>query len=235
MGEDGTVLYGIVRAIAWLIFRITVALLGGFRHEGRENVPKTGGVLITPNHISDADPPIVGIALPRSCYFMAKEELFQIRLIGPFIRLLHGFPVKRYTADRAALRYTEQLLERGEAVVIFPEGKLSEDGKLQEFLPGALLVAQRTGVPIVPTIIEGTDSLMPYGKLVPQHAHRRIIVRFGHPVTLAELTGGAKGGEALKQGAERLREIMRALQQGDTASVQPRVSAPPRPQQEEGS
>lgn len=221
-----TVFYEIVRAMAWLIFRITVALLGGFRHEGRENVPKTGGVLITPNHISDADPPLVGIALPRSCYFMAKEELFQLPLIGPLIRLLHGFPVKRYTADRAALRTAEQLLERGEAVVIFPEGKLSEDGQLQEFLPGVLLVAQRASVPIVPTIIEGSDSLMPYGKLIPQHAHRRIIVRFGQPVTLAELTGGAKGGDALKQGAERLREIMQALQQGDTASAESRVTTP---------
>jgi 1-acyl-sn-glycerol-3-phosphate acyltransferase len=189
-------------------------LLGGLRIEGRENVPRTGGALITPNHISDADAPTVGLALPRASYFMAKEELFQIRFLGPLIRWLHGFPVKRYTADRAALRRAEQLLKQGEAVVVFPEGKLSEDGKLQELLPGVMLMAQRANVPIVPTILEGTDSLMPYGKLIPHHAHRRIIVRFGPPVMLAELIGSAKGGDALKLGAERLHQILRALQQG---------------------
>jgi 1-acyl-sn-glycerol-3-phosphate acyltransferase len=206
--------YWLIRPIAWVIFRLIYALLGGLRFEGRENVPLTGGVLITPNHISDADPPTVGLALPRACYIMAKEELFQMRIIGPIIRWLHGFPIKRYTADRTALRTAEQLLERGEAVVIFPEGKLSEDGQLQELLPGALLVAHRANAPIVPTILLGTDSLMPYGKVWPRHAHRRIVVRFGRPVTVAELTGGQKGGEALKRGAERLREVMLAIQQG---------------------
>jgi 1-acyl-sn-glycerol-3-phosphate acyltransferase len=206
--------FWIVRTIVWVLLRILYSVLGGLRIEGRENVPRRGGVLIAPNHISDADPPTVGFALPRASYFMAKEELFQTRFIGPLIRALHGFPVKRYTADRSALRLAEQRLEEGNAVVIFPEGKLSEDGQLQEMLPGALLVAQRAHVPIVPTILEGTDRLMPYGKLVPQHAGRPIVVRFGPPVTVETLTGGRKGGEALKLGAKRLRAILLALQQG---------------------
>jgi 1-acyl-sn-glycerol-3-phosphate acyltransferase len=207
-------LFWIVRSIVWVLLRILYSALGGLRIEGRENVPRKGGVLIAPNHISDADPPTVGFALPRDSYFMAKEELFQTRFIGPLIRALHGFPVKRYTADRSALRFAEKRLEEGNAVVIFPEGKLSEDGKLQEMLPGALLVAHRANVPIVPAILEGTDKLMPYGKLIPQHVGRPIVVRFGAPVTVEELTGGRKGGEALKRGAKRLREILLALQQG---------------------
>src|SRR5579885_2958350 len=104
--------YAIIRPIAWVLLRIAFALLGGIRFEGRENVPKRGGVLVTPNHISDADPPTMGIAMPRACYFMAKEELFHMRFLGALIRWLHGFPVKRYTADRAALRYAENLLEQ---------------------------------------------------------------------------------------------------------------------------
>ena len=206
--------FWIFRPIAWVTFHILYAIFGGIRFEGRENVPRTGGVLITPNHISDADPPAIGIALPRSCYVMAKEELFQMKIIGPMIRWIHGFPVKRYTADRAALRYAQERLEEGHAVVIFPEGKLSETGQLQLLLPGVLLIAKAANVPIVPTILEGTDSLMPYGKVWPRFAGRKVIVRFGPPVTVAELTGGAKGGEATRQGAERLRELMLALQQG---------------------
>jgi len=227
------VLYRLIRPIFWITFRVLFALLGGIRYEGRTNVPKQGGVLIAPNHISDADPPAVGVALPRPCYFMAKEELFRIPILGLIMRVMHGFPIKRYSADRAALRYTEELLKQGEAVVIFPEGKLSQNGQLQPLLPGVLLVAQRAGVPIIPTIIEGTDSLLPYGKLIPGHAHRRIIVRFGRPVTVAELTEGAKGGEAHKLGAERLREIMLALQQGrPTPEFRPAPAGdcpPPRP------
>lgn len=207
-------LYRILRPIVWTVLRAVYAVLGGIRYEGRENVPPSGGVLVTPNHISDADPTAVGVALPRSCYFMAKEELFRIPLLGWLIRAMHGFPVKRYTADRTALKMAEELLEGGEAVVIFPEGKLSENGRLQELLPGVLLIAQRAGVPIVPTIIEGTNVMLPYGKLIPRHPHRRTVVRFGKPVTVGELAGSAKGGDALRQGAQRLREILLALQQG---------------------
>ncbi len=206
--------FAIIRPIVWVLLHIAYALLGGIRFEGRENVPKQGGVLITPNHISDADPPTMGLAVPRDCYFMAKEELFNVPILSALIRWLHGFPVKRYTADRVALRRAEELLKQGEALVIFPEGKVSEDAKLQPILPGVLLLAQRTNVPIVPTIIEGTDKLIPYGKYIPRPAHRRSIVRFGPPVMLADLTGQAKGGEALKRGAERLQTLLRALQEG---------------------
>lgn len=217
--------FWLIRPIAWVLIHLVYLVCGGIRFEGRQHVPKKGGVLITPNHISDADPPTIGVALPRACYFMAKSELFT-GLLGKVIRWLHGFPVKRYTADRTALRYAEERLKEGEAVVIFPEGKLSEDGNLQPVLPGVLLVAQHANVPIVPTIIEGTDRLMPYGKLTPRPAGRHIIVRFGPPVTFAELSGGEKGSEGVKRGAERLGELMRALQQNqpyppDTRSARP--------------
>lgn len=211
-------LYWILRLILLVVLRFLYTCLGGIRFEGREWVPRKGGVLITPNHISDADPTAVGLALPRACYFMAKEELFQIRLLGPFLRVMRTFPVRRYSADRGALARAERLLRQGEAVVIFPEGRLSEDGSLQELLPGALLVAQRTGVPIVPTIIEGTDRLIPYGQLMPRHAGRRIVIRFGPPVTFAELAGGQQGSEALRVAAQRLREILLELQQGQVCS-----------------
>jgi 1-acyl-sn-glycerol-3-phosphate acyltransferase len=203
----------IFRPFAWIGLHIAYWIYGGIRYEGRANVPRHGGVLILPNHISDADPTAIALALPRACHYMAKEELFSKPILGTLIRWLRGFPVRRYTADRAALRRTEELLKAGWAVVIFPEGRISETGTLQPILPGALLAAQRAGVPIVPTIIEGTDRLMPYGETKPRHAGRPIVVRFGKPVTVGELTGDVKGGEALKAGAERLHEILLALQE----------------------
>lgn len=205
--------YWIVRSIVWVVLHSIFFYYGGIRFEGRQNVPRKGGVLITPNHISDGDPPAMGVAVPRACYFMAKEELFDMRYWGTLIRWLHGFPVKRNTADRAALRFAEDLLKKGEAVVIFPEGKISEDGTLQQMLPGALLVAKRANVPIVPTVLINTDDLMPYKKLWPRHIKKPIIVRFGPPVPIEDLVGDEKGSEGLKQASERLRECIRAVQE----------------------
>jgi 1-acyl-sn-glycerol-3-phosphate acyltransferase len=215
--------YWLARPIFWLIFRTIFLLCGGIRFEGRENVPLNSGALITPNHISDADPPTVAIALPRACWCMAKEEIMNKPVVGAISRWLHGFPVKRYTADRTALRRAEQLLKDGEAVIIFPEGRISPDGTIWPLLPGVLLIARSAGVPIVPTIIIGSNRIIPYGKLVPRPAFKKTIVRFGKPITVEELTLGEKGGEALKIGAERLRQILIALQAGtpmpDLASI----------------
>jgi 1-acyl-sn-glycerol-3-phosphate acyltransferase len=218
--------YWLIRPIAWVVFHLAYLLFGGVRFEGREYVPKTGGVLITPNHISDADPPTVAIALPRDCWVMAKEEIFAMPIIGPLSRWLHGFPVKRYTADRTALRRAEELLKQGEAVVIFPEGKLSADGQMQPMLPGVLLIAKSADVVIIPTVLLGTTRIIPYGSVIPRPAWKRTIVRFGPPVTVADLTGGGKGSAALHRGAERLRELMLALQRGEPYPEMTLAAAP---------
>lgn len=189
-----------VRTIVWVLLRILLSWVGGVRFEGRENVPRKGGVLVTPNHFSDGDPPVIGFALPRACYFMAKEELFAMKFWGKVIVWLHGFPIKRYSADRAALKRAEQLLKAGEAVVIFPEGKLSEDAKLQPFLPGVLLIAQHAQAPILPVAMLRVNEMMPYGELKPRRIGKRLIIRFGKPVTAEELTGGLRGGQVMRRG-----------------------------------
>jgi 1-acyl-sn-glycerol-3-phosphate acyltransferase len=204
----------IFRPFTWLLLRIAYWYLGGICIEGRENVPRKGGILVTPNHISNADPPTIGFALPRASYFMANEKLFHRPVLGLLIRWLHGFPVKPGTPDRAALRRGEELLKQGEALVIFPEGTHSPDGKLLPMQPGALLVAQRAGVPIVPTIVLGTTDLIPYGEEKIRRSGKPVIVRFGAAVTVEELTGGKKGSDGLKAGAARLGELMLALQEG---------------------
>jgi 1-acyl-sn-glycerol-3-phosphate acyltransferase len=201
-----------IRGICWILLRSLLWLFGGLRIEGREYVPRTGGVLIAANHISDADPLVIGAATPRYCYFMAKEELLQMRVIGPLMRFMRAFPVKRYSADRAALRRAVELLSRGEALVVFPEGRISETAELQEIYPGALMMAHHADVPILPSILVGTERMVPYAKWVPRHAHGKMVVRFGPPMTVEALTGGAKGGDGYRIGAQRLREVLLALQ-----------------------
>jgi 1-acyl-sn-glycerol-3-phosphate acyltransferase len=203
----------IMRPIAWVVLQIAYRYYGGIRFEGRENVPRKGGVLITPNHISNADPPAIALALPRACYTLANRTLFDRPILGWFIRQLRGIPIEPGSPDRTALRRGEAVLKQGEALVIFPEGTHSTDGRLLPMQPGALLLAQRANVPIVPTIIEGSDGIVPYGEERPRRSNRPVIVRFGPPVTLAELTGNRKGSEGLRAGAERLGELMLALQE----------------------
>jgi len=218
----------LLRPFAWVVLKIAFWYYGGIRFEGRENVPRKGGVLITPNHVSNADPPVIGFAVPRASYFMANLDLFKRPVLGVLIRWFRGFPVRTGTPDRQALRRGEELLKRGEALVIFPEGTHSLDGKLQRMQPGALLLAQRASVPIVPTIIVGSTNMIPYGEMKPRRIAHPIVVRFGKSVALAELTGGRKGGEGLRVGAARLGEFMLALQEGRPYPTAAQVPTPNR-------
>jgi 1-acyl-sn-glycerol-3-phosphate acyltransferase len=201
-------LYRITWPFMKLFMRIVFAVLGGFQRRGTENVPRTGGVLLCPNHVCDADPPAVAVALPRDAWFMAKEEIFAIPILGPLARLWHGFPVKRNTADRAALRRAEELLRAGEAVVIFPEGGGNPEGTLQPLNPGALMVALRADVPVIPVALVNTNRVWPYGEIFPRRAGVPVSVTFGAPLDLSDLKG-TRG--AVEIATRRLAETLAAM------------------------
>jgi 1-acyl-sn-glycerol-3-phosphate acyltransferase len=170
---------GLVKLIFWLC--------GGLRATGQENVPLTGRLLVCPNHISDSDPPAVLATLPRGDFAtMAKEELFRIPILRWMLRVYGTFPVVRDSADRKALRLAEKVLETESALLIFPEGRLSEDGSLLKMQSGAAVLALRTGAPIVPVGLIGTNNVLPYAKLVPRRARKPTRVRFGAAITLGE-------------------------------------------------
>lgn len=160
---------------------IFLTIFGPVRVEGRKNVPLKGGLLVLANHISDADPPAVGHALPRAAYFMAKSELFKIPILGPLIRAYHAFPVNRGAPDRSAIRKTVDLLQKGEAVIMFPEGECSETGELLPILPGAALIIRTAGVKAICAGVRGTARILPYGKLIPRPAFGGVSVTFGEP------------------------------------------------------
>src|SRR5207302_80208 len=96
-------------------------------------------------------------------------------------------PVERGTADRGAMRLAEQILDEGDALVIFPEGAVSEDGTMHPFHHGLALIALRTGAPVVPVGLLHTDELIPYGKFVPRLTRHQVVIRYGDPVPLADL------------------------------------------------
>lgn len=176
-GRSLRLLFPFIRAFAWVLFMV----LGPWRVTGRYRVPRHGGLVILANHISDADPVAMQLACPRLVHFMAKSELFEMRLIGPFMRWFKAFPVRRGEPDRGALKHAIALAKAGEAVCVFPEGQLSETGELGPVLPGAALIVRQAGVPVLCCGLRRTDRMLPYGKLAPRPAFGWVTATWGEP------------------------------------------------------
>jgi 1-acyl-sn-glycerol-3-phosphate acyltransferase len=140
-----------------------------FRFSGKGNVPTTGPVLIVSNHQSNLDPVLVGLACPRQLKYLARKGLF----FFPFnlwIRALGAFPIDREKGAIAGIRTALNLLKQNNALVVFPEGSRTNDGKLQEMLPGFCLLARKSGATIVPAAIDGAFAALPRGSaLVRPH------------------------------------------------------------------
>jgi 1-acyl-sn-glycerol-3-phosphate acyltransferase len=172
------------------IFGLVFLCCGGIKRKNvavLDSLPPHTGVLLCPNHVSDADPAAIYWGLGRPAWYMAKSELFSVPVLGSLMRFFQAFPVKRDTADRAALKRAEELLKEGNLVVIFPEGGGNFDNTLQPLHPGALLIAMKTRVPIIPVAIKNTALVWPYGKLKLQFSPKPVEIVFGEPLDLSDL------------------------------------------------
>jgi 1-acyl-sn-glycerol-3-phosphate acyltransferase len=154
-------------------------LVGGlFSVDGADNVPRSGPLLVCPNHISTIDPPMVPAFLPRSdSWSMGKAEYFAKTFTRYLFTWYHAFPVVRHTADRKAVRRAREVLEQGHALVVYPEGTRIREGGLKEAEPGAGFLAQISGAPVVPVGLIGTRDCFPTGARWPRR--RRVRVVFG--------------------------------------------------------
>ncbi len=180
--------YGITRVIV----RLVVPLLGGITVRGAENIPGRGPVILAPNHRAYMDPPYLSLVTRRQLRMMAKEELFHNALFGRYLRAMSAFPVKRGTADRAALKRAAAELKAGRVLGIFPEGKRSDPGTISPAEKGFALVARQTGAPIVPIALEGTDRVLPKGGGL-HRAH--VTATIGVPKTAKEMLAAYTGEE----------------------------------------
>lgn len=169
-----------VYRLSRLLIRVILTAVFGFRVVGRAHEPPAGPVVVVSNHVSDLDPLVVGAALRRRVAFMAKEELFHVPLLRWWVAACGAFPVRRGVPDRRALRLSLDVLARGEALVMFPEGTRGRDRTLRPPEPGAALLALRTGAVLLPVAVLGTDEVLPRGARRPRRA--RISVRIGAPL-----------------------------------------------------
>ena len=198
----------------WVAYPVAKALLaiglfffGPVRIRAKQNVPRSGGLLVIANHLSDSDPAVIGYALPRMAHYMAKRELFDIPVLSWIIRTLRAFPVNRGSPDRAAIRKTVELIQRGDAVVVFPEGQLSETGVLQPLMPGVAMIVARSGAPVLCVGLIGTTRIIPFGSVWPRPAFGGVIVNFGLPKTFEH---GASSAEILGWMSDQLEQLTRS-------------------------
>jgi 1-acyl-sn-glycerol-3-phosphate acyltransferase len=172
------VIYAFLCAVMRLLTR--TYLLGLFKVVGVENVPRTGALIICPNHSATLDPPMVPAFTPRSdTWSMAKSEYFRHPLSNFIFRAYHAFPVVRHSADRAALRWSFDLLKAGHALIIFPEGTRMESGVLGPPEPGSGFLAQKAGSLVLPVGLTGTRECLPKGARWPRRT--RVSITFGKP------------------------------------------------------
>ena len=136
---------------------------------GTHRLPERGGCLVAATHQSFLDPVFVGLALRRQLCYLARDSLFRAPLLGPLIRALGAHPVARGRASsRDALRRSAEILDDGRALIIFPEGTRSSDGRIQPLKRGAAMVARRSQVPILPVLVVGTHGVWPRGRRLPR-------------------------------------------------------------------
>ena len=170
----------------YLLIKPLLLLLSRWRVEGKENIPREGPLIVVANHLSNTDPPLLSVCIPRRIVFMAKEELFRNVVFGPLTRGWHAFPVRRGQLDLEALRNAQEVLKKGMVLGMFPEAMRSSDARMQQAYTGAALIAYRGKATILPVGITGSHRLIRYGFTL-----RRPLVtaNIGKPFTLPPAQG----------------------------------------------
>lgn len=199
------------RGIPYLVIRwlAHLCLVGLFRVRvsGAENVPPEGGCIIASNHQSYLDPILVVYGAKRTVEILARSSLFDNRFFGRLIEWSGAIPIERDGLGLDALRKAVKLTAEGRAVLVFPEGTRTTDGRIGEIKPAVAMLAAKSGVPVIPAVVEGAHAAWPRGRRYPKLSH--IKVMFGNPVRPTDIERSKKGYESF---CGRLREAMTAMQ-----------------------
>lgn len=231
------------------LIRLLNLLLGPLTHRdwrGQQNIPPTGGVVIVANHISNVDPLVLAQYLAYSGRwprYLAKASLFSVPVVGRVLRAIGQIPVHRDSgAARQAVRYADQAIEQGKAVVVYPEGTITHDPDLwpMQGRSGAVRIALKTGCPVIPVGQWGAQDIM-WGKtihvprLLPRKTLRLIA---GEPVPLDDLRGRPTSPQVLAQATDRVMDAITMLvadlrqDTPPTTRCDPRQASTSRPQKE---
>jgi 1-acyl-sn-glycerol-3-phosphate acyltransferase len=186
-------------------FLFVMRVLFRIEYHGWESIPREGPLLIVANHVTYFDPPWVAARIYRRLRYMAWDKLLEIPIAGRIMRWSGAFPVSLENPESSAYKAALKILLDGEALMIFPEGGRSPDGRLRPFKIGAARLALRTGAPIVPAVIHGGENVWSPQMLLPRPGKVRVdyltpITKEGFPEDAAKLM-------------EKVRETMLSRQQ----------------------
>jgi 1-acyl-sn-glycerol-3-phosphate acyltransferase len=176
--------------LGWMMFRTMFATYFRWRTFTPENVPLEGGVIIASNHSSYLDPPLVGSGVRRDINYLARESLFRFPGMGALLRSWNSVPVDRDGGGARGLKAILDRLLAGGAIILFPEGTRSRDGKLQAAHSGIGLTVIKSTAPVVPVRVFGTYEA--YGRHIKFPRPHRVMVKYGRPMNFGALRAEAK-------------------------------------------
>lgn len=178
----------------YIFWNYFYTFLFSLRKQGGNNIPKNGPVLLIANHESFLDPVAVGLTSTRNLCYLARKSLFHNPWLAAYLKAVGVFPVDLDGVAKEGIRSTLALLEKNKVVLLFPEGTRSESGTVQDLQPGIILLARRSGAPVLPVGIVGAYEAMPRTSLIPnfcplfkEGSKGSIAVSIGKPVYPHEL------------------------------------------------
>ena len=218
------------RFVAGRGLRLVLAILMKHEQRGQQNLPRTGGVILAPNHLSYADWAAVAVFSydgGRFPVFLIKSSIFNVKVVGPFLRKLGQLPVYRNRNDAAlVLRQAEEALRDGQCVIVYPEGTASRDPDLWPMVAktGAARLALKTGVPVIPIGQWGAHEVLPYGSTKPRLSPRKTArLVAGPPVDLSAFEGKPLTATTLREATAAIMTDVTALLAGLRQATPPAV------------
>jgi 1-acyl-sn-glycerol-3-phosphate acyltransferase len=198
--------------IGWIFFRALYKFYFRWRVYNPERVPLSGPVILASNHASLLDPPLVGAGLRRGINYLARESLFRFPGIGALLRSWNSVPVDRDGGGAAGLKAILNRLFNGGAIILFPEGTRTRDGRLQPARSGIGLTVIKSNAPVVPVRVFGTYEA--YGRHMRLPLPRRVAVKYGEPMRFESLRAEAKTCSKT-----RLKQIYQEVADGIMAAI----------------
>lgn len=200
------------RMTCWYLlgYSLSKAMAKAFFHyrvTGAENMIEDGPCIIAANHCSYLDPPLVGVACRRAIHYLARKSLLDIPILGPILPELNVIPVDQKNAARSALLGAIRVVRGAGAVLIFPEGSRSPDGKLQAAQSGIGMIVAKTGAPVVPVRVSGSYQALPRGRAIPRFVPVKVTI--GAPV----IFGGSDNEDPdfYQKASDRIMDAVAAL------------------------
>lgn len=197
--KSGYTVFDILKPAIKGILRINVT--------GQDNIPLGEGCILASNHKSHLDPLVLNTASTRPVLFLAKQELFKPPIFGWFVKNAGAIPVNRDGRDIKSLKAAFQALKDKQCIGIFPEGRRMPPDKFGKPQSGVGLLASRTGVPVVPVLIMGTEKVLPKGSKFPKLFKYDINIMFGKPLVFSKEDDYREVSEIIMEKIKTLKEV----------------------------